>query len=91
MCGLPGQTLDDLARDIEFFAEMDVDMIGMGPYIPHPDTPLGADRHGAGDLLLGLKMIAVTRLHLHDVNIAQPRCRRSRQTAANAAYAPGRT
>ncbi len=70
MCGLPGQTLDDLARDIEFFAEMDVDMIGMGPYIPHPDTPLGADRHGAGDLLLGLKMIAVTRLHLHDVNIA---------------------
>ena len=36
MCGLPGQTYDDLARDIEFFAEMDVDMIGMGPYIPHP-------------------------------------------------------
>ena len=58
MCGLPGQTYDDLARDIEFFAEMDVDMIGMGPYIPHQA------------LTLGLKMIAVTRLYLHDVNIA---------------------
>lgn len=86
MCGLPGQTYDALARDIEFFAEMDVDMIGMGPYIPHPDTPLGgvhdpwfvassscedavrATRHAL--LTLGLKMIAVTRLHLHDVNIA---------------------
>ena len=104
MCGLPGQTYDDLARDIEFFAEMDVDMIGMGPYIPHPDTPLGvlgaecqvpgawclvpsaelkhkdmsesnapsttalSTKHQA--LTLGLKMIAVTRLHLHDVNIA---------------------
>ena len=97
MCGLPGQTYDDLARDIEFFAEMDVDMIGMGPYIPHPDTPLGvpgawclvpgaelkhkdvsesnapsttalSTKHQA--LTLGLKMIAVTRLYLHDVNIA---------------------
>ena len=70
MCGLPGQTYDDLARDIEFYAEMDVDMIGMGPFIPHPDTPLGVlgAKHQA--LALGLKMIAVTRLHLHDVNIA---------------------
>ena len=74
MCGLPGQTYDDLARDIEFFAEMDVDMIGMGPYIPHPDTPLGTRHQALGTrhqaLTLGLKMIAVTRLHLHDVNIA---------------------
>ena len=73
MCGLPGQTCDDLARDIEFYAEMDVDMIGMGPFIPHPETPLGTldaptTKHQA--LTLGLKMIAVTRLHLHDVNIA---------------------
>ncbi|MGN0847707.1 MAG: [FeFe] hydrogenase H-cluster radical SAM maturase HydE [Kiritimatiellia bacterium] len=73
MCGLPGQTLDDLARDILFYDEIDADMIGMGPYIPHPDTPLGA-RAERGDpqsrLLLGLKMIAATRLYLHDVNIA---------------------
>lgn len=75
MCGLPGQTVRDLAADIEFFAAEDLDMIGMGPYIPHRDTPLGADAEwtpqvAAGRLELGLRMIAVTRLHLHDVNIA---------------------
>ena len=73
MCMLPGQTLADLARDIEFYARMDVDMIGMGQYIPHEQTPLGqeAGRVTAEErLLMGLKMIAVTRLFLHDVNIA---------------------
>lgn len=73
MCALPGQTMADLARDIAFYAEVDADMIGMGPYIPHPDTPLAAKAPRMADeerLLLGLKMIAVTRLYLHDVNIA---------------------
>ncbi len=71
MCGLPGQTLTDLARDIAFFGELDVDMIGMGPYIPHPRAPLaGAIPSAEVRFLLGLKMIAVTRLYLHDVNIA---------------------
>jgi biotin synthase len=41
MIGIPGQTFDDLARDIELFAELDLDMIGVGPYIAHPGTPLG--------------------------------------------------
>lgn len=75
MAGLPGQTTDDLAADIEFFASEDLDMIGMGPYIPHPDTPLGKDVPWTPEaakerLELGLRMIAATRLHLHDVNIA---------------------
>ena len=71
MCGLPGQTMEDLARDILFFAETDVDMIGMGPFIPHAQTPLAHEPFDPAErLLLGLKMIAVTRLHLHDVNIA---------------------
>lgn len=75
MIGLPEQSLLDLAHDIEFFAEVDADMIGMGPYIPHPDTPLGENipvtsEYMEQQLLLGLKMIAVTRLYLHDVNIA---------------------
>lgn len=76
MCALPGQTSDDLASDIEFYAREDFDMIGMGPYIPHPGTPLGV-RTGAlsaGEkkhrLELALRMIAATRLYLHDVNIA---------------------
>lgn len=75
MAGLPMQTTEDLAADIEFFAAEDVDMIGMGPYIPHPDTPLGAGRDLSREeaqkrLKLGLRMIAATRLYLHDVNIA---------------------
>ncbi|MBQ6351890.1 MAG: [Lentisphaeria bacterium] len=75
MTGLPGQSLDDLARDLEFFRALDLDMIGMGPYIPHRDTPLGRDieltpEFAAKQLALGLRMIAVTRLYLHDVNNA---------------------
>lgn len=47
----------------------------MGPWLPHPDTPLGSGfpdtpDFRAGQLLIGLKMIAVTRLYLHDTNIA---------------------
>lgn len=75
MSALPGQSVEDLARDILFFGELDVDMIGMGPYIPHPDTPMGkagmdAELSNTERLEIGLKMIAVTRLYLHDVNIA---------------------
>lgn len=42
MVGIPGQAYEDLARDIELFRELNLDMIGIGPYIAHPDTPLGA-------------------------------------------------
>lgn len=76
MIGLPGQTMKDLADDIIFFKENDVDMIGMGPYIPHHQTPMG-ERIGDFDihkkrnqLMLGLKMLAVTRIYLKDVNMA---------------------
>jgi len=73
MIGLPGQTCADLARDIRFFVEQDVDMIGMGPYIPHHDTPMAHESqrfNGEAQLRLGLNMIAVTRIALQDVNIA---------------------
>ena len=71
MIGLPGQTPEDLAGDVLFFKEKDIDMIGMGPYIPHANTPLSAQESAHKDnYLLGLKMIAVTRLYLKDVNIA---------------------
>ena len=75
MIGLPGQTEADLADDVLFYKDQDIDMIGMGPYLPHGDTPMRAlfpdfkleeDRQ----LALGLNMIAVTRLVLKDVNIA---------------------
>lgn len=71
MCGLPGQTARDLARDIVFYRDIGAHMIGMGPWIPHRDVPLR--RSGvepASPLSLGLRMIAATRLFLHDANIA---------------------
>lgn len=73
MVGLPGQTVEDLADDILFFFDEDVDMIGMGPFIPHQDTPLGqlcAGFDAQAALETGLKMIAVIRIALRDVNIA---------------------
>ncbi len=72
MIGLPGQTLDDLAGDILFFRQHDIDMIGMGPFIPHPDTPLGGEPFPdvKDRVRLALLMIAATRLALRDVNIA---------------------
>ena len=72
MCALPGQTFASLAHDIEFYGGIDADMIGMGPYIPHPSTPLGqnAQFDPKRALSLALNMIAVTRLYLHDINIA---------------------
>jgi len=75
MIGLPGQTVEDLANDILFFKETGVHMIGMGPFIPHHQTPLAdsmPDFENIKDeqLELGLKMIAVTRLVLKNVNIA---------------------
>jgi len=73
MIGLPGQTAADLADDIAFFRAQDIDMIGMGPYVVHHDTPLAARvQHfdPQRQLHLALRMIALTRLVLRDVNIA---------------------
>jgi biotin synthase len=75
MIGLPGQTLQHLADDILFFREIDVDMIGMGPYIPHNETPLAADHAEYGwqtedAYRTALLMIAAARIALKDINIA---------------------
>jgi biotin synthase len=73
MIGLPFQTMDDLAGDLVFMKDFDIDMCGMGPYIEHADTPL---IRNSGELLplkerfdLTLKMIAVIRLMMKDINI----------------------
>ncbi len=42
--GLPGQTFSDLARDLELLAELQLDMIAIGPYVPHRDTQLARRR-----------------------------------------------
>ncbi|HNX44273.1 MAG TPA: [FeFe] hydrogenase H-cluster radical SAM maturase HydE [Bacteroidales bacterium] len=74
MIGLPFQTTSDLAGDLMFFREHDIDMAGMGPYIEHVDTPL----YKYKDILLpqqkrfdlSMKMVALLRIIMKDVNIA---------------------
>lgn len=74
MIGLPFQTMEDLANDLLFLKEIDVDMVGMGPYIEHEDTPLYNFRSNIKTKQerfdLALKMIAVLRLLMPDINIA---------------------
>lgn len=67
LVGLPGQTLASLANDILFFQDMEADMIGIGPFIPNPDTPLAEAAQGSFEL--SLKVMAITRLLLPDINI----------------------
>lgn len=64
MVGTPGQSVEDMADDIEFFMDFQPDMAGIGPYIPHPQTPL-ADSP-AGTLQMTLKMVALTRIVTRD-------------------------
>jgi biotin synthase len=47
MLGIPGQSYESVARDLELFRDLDLDMIGVGPFIPHPATPLGHTCIGA--------------------------------------------
>jgi len=67
MVGLPGQNQEDLLRDIRLFREFDFDMIGIGPFIPHPQTPLG--KSAPGDLDLTLKALALTRIITRDTHL----------------------
>lgn len=67
LVGLPNQTIESLANDILFFKELDADMIGIGPFIAHEQTPLKDENNG--DFWLALKVMALTRLNLPDINI----------------------
>lgn len=76
MIGLPFQTSEDLADDLLFMNEFDIDMCGMGPYIEQADTPLIIH---SDKLLpinerfdLALKMTAILRIMMKDINIVAP-------------------
>jgi biotin synthase len=78
LIGIPGQTWEDLASDVETFAELDLDMIGVGPFIPHGDTPLGQQfdaRLAAPDMQvpnteeMTYRMVALARLVCPEANI----------------------
>ena len=67
MVGIPGQTVESLADDIMMFKKLDIDMIGIGPFIAHPDTQLADSPTGSSELVL--KMIALTRIVTRNTNI----------------------
>jgi biotin synthase len=78
MIGIPGQTYGSLADDIEAFRRLDLDMIGVGPYISHPATPLAKhaalrpippDQQVPNSELMTYKVVALTRLVRPDANI----------------------
>jgi biotin synthase len=74
MIGLPFQTMEDLAGDLLFMEQFNIDMVGMGPYLEHAETPLYSFREqllpGEERFQLTLKMIAVLRIMMKDINIA---------------------
>jgi len=78
MVGVPGQSVASVADDIVLFRDLDLDMIGVGPFIPHPDTPLGdplaRSRPGVGEQIAAdaetaCKVVALARLVRPDANI----------------------
>jgi biotin synthase len=73
MIGLPGQTVENLADDLLFMRNIDIDMIGMGPYVAHVETPMAGWKglpSPAERFELSLRMIALARIMMKDINIA---------------------
>lgn len=68
LVGLPGQTADSLARDLQLCARLGLDMVACGPFVCHPDTPLageptaGTEAGLLGEAVTGLVLVALTRL-----------------------------
>lgn len=67
MVGLPGQSLSSIADDLIFLKDLRIDMAGIGPFIPHPDTPLA--KYSGNNLHLSLRTMAIMRLMMPDINI----------------------
>lgn len=65
MVGSPGQTSEHLAEDMLFITELQPQMVGIGPFIPHHETPFA--KENAGSVELTLKMLALLRLLLPKV------------------------
>lgn len=72
MLGIPGQTLDSVVEDLLTFAELKLDMVGLGPYLKHPETPLGqSDQTSEVPVSADFtcRCYALTRLLLPNANI----------------------
>lgn len=83
MIGAPGSSVERLAEDIALCRRLDLDMIGIGPFIPHPDTPL-RDTRNVFDDDRDMFFVAVAALR-----IANPDAHIPATTAFDAVF-PGR-
>ena len=60
MIGSPYQTSEHLAKDLKFIEEFQPDMCGIGPFIPHKNTPFAGER--AGDVELTCYLLSIIRI-----------------------------
>jgi biotin synthase len=60
MVGSPFQTTENLVEDLRFLQELDPDMIGIGPFLPHHATPFASEKKG--DLHTVLRLLSILRL-----------------------------
>lgn len=67
MCGLPGQSRESMADDILLFKQLGLDMVGIGPFIASPATPMAGAVSGTLDL--ALRMVALTRVVTRNTHI----------------------
>lgn len=65
MVGAPGQTAECLAADLDFIRQLNPQMVGIGPFVPHHDTPFA--NQAGGTLELTLYLLALLRVMLPDV------------------------
>ena len=65
MVGAPGQTMETLADDLIFLQELKPEMVGIGPFIPHHETPFAHESSGSVELTLFL--LSVIRIMLPSV------------------------
>lgn len=67
MIGLAGQTSESIAEDILLFDSLGLDMVGVGPFLPHPETPLSKSKKTSLETVL--KVLALTRIVTKDTHI----------------------
>lgn len=65
MVGSPFQTIENIVEDLLFIAEFKPQMVGVGPFIPHIDTPFKSEKSGSADLTC--KILSIIRLMLPNV------------------------
>ena len=65
MVGTPGQRVENIISDLRFIKEFEPQMVGIGPFLPHRDTPFKNEKGGSAELTIYI--LAIVRLMLPSV------------------------